>query len=60
MVEPFFGMKHTPFTSSIPTDSLYLSQQFEEALGRLACAADKQKYVAAATRKEQRFALREE
>ena len=45
MYESFFSMKHTPSTSSIPTASLYLSQQFEEALGHLACAANKQMFA---------------
>ncbi len=45
MYESFFGMKHTPFTSSIPTASLYLSTQFEETLGRLDWVADKQLFA---------------
>ena len=40
MYEAFFDMKRTPFTSSIPSDDLYLFPAFEETLSRLSCAAE--------------------
>lgn len=45
MYEEFFGMKHTPFTASIPTDRLYMSAQCEETLGRLEYAAGRQMFA---------------
>ena len=45
MYEEFFGMKQTPFMSSIPTDCLYLSSMLDETLGRLEFAAEKQLFA---------------
>ena len=45
MYEEFFGMKQTPFMSSIPTDRLYLSSMLDETLGRLEFAAEKQLFA---------------
>jgi len=43
--EEFFDMANTPFTSSIPTANLYMSQQFEEALGRLVTVSENQLFA---------------
>jgi len=45
MYEAFFGMNHTPFTSSIPTGSLFMTPAFEETLGRLQCAAENRMFA---------------
>lgn len=45
MYEEFFGMEYAPFTSSIPTDKLYMSAQCEETLGRLEYAAARQMFA---------------
>ena len=45
MYEQYFGMKHTPFSRSIPPDALYESPAMTDALGRLAYAADKQLFA---------------
>ena len=46
MYEGFFGMEHTPFARDIPVDRLYTSPRIEDALGRLAYAADRQMFAA--------------
>lgn len=38
-------MKHTPFTNSIPVDSLYMSDAVNESLGRLCYAAENQLFA---------------
>lgn len=45
MYEAFFDMKHTPFTNKIPTDYLYMSPMFKEALGRLQYVAENQLFA---------------
>lgn len=45
MYEGFFGMKHTPFSRNIPPEALYESKAMEEALARLAYAADRQLFA---------------
>lgn len=45
MYEPFFLMKHTPFTNGIPTSCLYLSDAVSEGLGRLCYAAENQLFA---------------
>ncbi|MCL2876992.1 MAG: AAA family ATPase [Betaproteobacteria bacterium] len=45
MYEAFFEMKNTPFTQSIPTANLYITQQLDEILGRLETVADKQMFA---------------
>ena len=45
MFETFFEMKHTPFTRNIPADRLYQSEAIQNALGRLAYAADRQLFA---------------
>lgn len=45
MYEDYFGMGHTPFTRNIPPEALYESPAMEEALGRLAYAADRQLFA---------------
>ena len=45
MYESFFDMSHTPFTNSIPTSALYISQEMQEALGRLCYAAKNQLFA---------------
>ena len=45
MYEQYFGMKHTPFSRSVPPDALYESPAMTDALGRLAYAADKQLFA---------------
>lgn len=42
MFEAFFEMERTPFTSSIPVDSLYLSSMLDETLSRLEFTASRQ------------------
>ena len=45
MYEAFFEMENTPFTQSIPTANLYITQQLDEILGRLETVADKQMFA---------------
>jgi type II secretory pathway predicted ATPase ExeA len=45
MYEKFFDMLHTPFTNSIPTSSLYLSDSVREGLGRLCYTAENQLFA---------------
>jgi general secretion pathway protein A len=45
MYEAFFGMKHTPFTRDIPVEKLYSSIGYEEALGRLVYASERQLFA---------------
>lgn len=45
MYEAFFDMKHTPFVSSIPTQSLYMSSMLDETLSRLEFAASRQLFA---------------
>jgi Type II secretory pathway, component ExeA (predicted ATPase) len=45
MFEEFFGMKHTPFNSSIPTEALYMAPQVEETLARLDWAVENRLFV---------------
>lgn len=45
MYEQFFGMDHTPFSRDVPPDQLYVSQAMNDALGRLAYAADRQLFA---------------
>lgn len=45
MYEAFFDMKHTPFVSSIPTESLYMSSMLDETLSRLEFAASRQLFA---------------
>ncbi len=42
MLEKFYGLKHTPFSRDIPTDSLYLAEMTTEILNRLSYGAKKQ------------------
>ena len=45
MYEAFFEMGNTPFSRDVPADRLYHSQQIEDAIGRLAYAADRQLFT---------------
>lgn len=45
MYEAYFGMKHTPFSRNVPPEALYESPAMEDALGRLAYAADEQLFA---------------
>tara|TARA_Y100001933_G_C18895973_1_gene520411 strand:+ start:181 stop:981 length:801 start_codon:yes stop_codon:yes gene_type:complete len=45
MYEAFFDMSRTPFVSSIPTDSLYMSSMLDETLSRLEFAASRQLFA---------------
>ncbi len=45
MYETFFEMKHTPFSSQIPTKSLYLSSMLDETLSRLEYASSRQLFA---------------
>lgn len=45
MYDQFFGMDHTPFSRDVPPDQLYVSQAMNDALGRLAYAADRQLFA---------------
>ncbi len=45
MFEDFYGFKKTPFSRDIPTNQLYQSHRFEETLGRLGYAAERQQFV---------------
>lgn len=45
MYEAFFQMSHTPFVRDIPAENLYESSAFQETLGRLAYAADRQMFA---------------
>lgn len=45
MYETFFDMSRTPFVSSIPTDSLYMSSMLDETLSRLEFAASRQLFA---------------
>jgi type II secretory pathway predicted ATPase ExeA len=45
MFEEFFSMTHTPFTNSIPADSLYLSEKHREILGRLSYVVEGNKFA---------------
>ena len=42
MFETFYGFERTPFTRSIDTDGLFLSQKTDEMLARLQVAASRQ------------------
>ena len=42
MFEAFYAFESTPFTRSIDTDGLFLSQKAEEMLARLLVAASRQ------------------
>lgn len=39
MFEEFFGMEHSPFQNTIPTEALFISEKHKEILGRLGYAA---------------------
>ncbi|HKM08786.1 MAG TPA: hypothetical protein VJ869_17645, partial [Sphaerochaeta sp.] len=45
MYEEFFEMKNTPFSRDVPVNRLYRSTQIEDAVGRLAYAADRQMFA---------------
>lgn len=45
MYEAFFDMSRTPFVSSIPTESLYMSSMMDETLSRLEFAASRQLFA---------------
>lgn len=45
MFESFFGMKHTPFSRDIPTGEMLDSSVFDETLGRLHYAAERQLFA---------------
>jgi type II secretory pathway predicted ATPase ExeA len=45
MYETFFEMKQTPFSSQIPTKSLYLSSMLDETLSRLEYASSRQLFA---------------
>lgn len=45
MYEAFFEMAHTPFVSSIPAESLYMSSMLDETLSRLEFAASRQLFA---------------
>jgi type II secretory pathway predicted ATPase ExeA len=45
MFEPFYEMRRTPFTNSIPVDALYESEKHKEILGRLSYAAEENKFA---------------
>lgn len=45
MYEEFFEMTNTPFTRNVPADRLYTSPAIDDALGRLAYAADRQLFA---------------
>lgn len=45
MFEAFFGMEHTPFTRDIPVENLYSSIGYDEALGRLVYASERQLFA---------------
>lgn len=45
MYETFFDMSRTPFVSSIPTDSLYMSSMLDETLSRLEFASSRQLFA---------------
>jgi len=45
MYEEFFGMEHTPFGRDIPEDRLYVSQETEDALGRLRYTVDRRLFA---------------
>lgn len=45
MYEGFFEMEHTPFSRDVPVDRLYRSPKIEDAVGRLAYAADRQLFT---------------
>jgi general secretion pathway protein A len=45
MFEAFFGMDHTPFTRDIPVGNLYSSIGFEETMGRLVYASERQLFA---------------
>lgn len=43
--EDFFEMENTPFSRDVPVNRLYRSSQIEDAIGRLAYAADRQMFA---------------
>lgn len=45
MYESYFGMTHTPFARDVPPDKLYTPDSVNDALGRLAYAADRQLFA---------------
>lgn len=45
MFETFFGMARTPFTRDLPVENLYSSIGYEEALGRLVYASERQLFA---------------
>lgn len=45
MYEEFFEMKNTPFSRDLPVNRLYRSSQIEDAVGRLAYAADRHMFA---------------
>ncbi|TGA95474.1 AAA family ATPase [Sporolactobacillus shoreae] len=45
MFEPFYQMKQTPFSRSVPSSHLYNSQSGDEILGRLMHAAERQLFA---------------
>lgn len=45
MYETFYEMKNTPFTRGIPSDSLYMSTELSEVMGRLEYVAKRQLFA---------------
>lgn len=45
MYKDFYGMTATPFARDIPVDSLYVSEEIANALGRLSYTADRQLFA---------------
>jgi len=45
MFETFFAMQHTPFARDIPIENLYSSIGYDEALGRLVYASERQLFA---------------
>jgi len=45
MFEAFFGMEHTPFARDIPVENLYSSIGYEETMGRLVYASERQLFT---------------